>query len=176
MAASKKEHKFVLPTLVAGPGDVSRVLLELEQLEDFLREATLRKGGVGTKLPKTSRTLERLAEINDANLLQVTDRQRLQAFMQSLQQHAPVLHISFSSEPSAAFTAKIIDWLRANISKYVLVQIGLQPSIAAGCVVRTTNKSFDFSLRKNLTKSRGLLLDAIRHAGENTPVRTETKQ
>ena len=155
--------KFVLPALVVGPGDVNRVLLELEQLEEFLRAAALRKGGEGVKLPKTSRTLERLAELNDANLLQLADRQHLQAFLKSLQEHAPVLHISFASEPSAAFTAKIIEWLRANISKYVLVQVGMQPSIAAGCIVRTTNKSFDFSLRKNLDKSRSLLTDALKN-------------
>jgi hypothetical protein len=29
-----------------------------------------------------------------------------------------------------------------------LVRVGLQPNIGAGCVVRTTNKSFDFSLRR----------------------------
>ncbi len=164
MAHEPKEHKFTLPTLVTGPGDVSRVLLELDQLEDFLRSAALRKSGASVKLPKMSRTLERLAEINDANLLDAADRQRLQAFLTSLQQHAPVLHISFASEPSAVFTAKIIEWLRANISKYVLVQVGLQPSIAAGCIVRTTNKSFDFSLRKNLANSRGLLLEALKPA------------
>jgi F0F1-type ATP synthase delta subunit len=162
--AVAKERKFVLPPLITGPGDVSRALLELDQLEDFLRSAALRKNEQATKLPKMSRTLERLAEINDANLLADTDRQRLQAFLASLQQHAPVLHISFASEPSAAFTAKIVEWLRANISKYVLVQIGLQPSIAAGCVVRTTNKSFDFSLRKNLANNRGLLLEALKPA------------
>jgi F0F1-type ATP synthase delta subunit len=158
---AQEERKFLLPTLVAGPADVSHVLLELEQLEDFLRAASLRKGGESIKLPKTSRTLERLAELNDANLLAQADRQRLTIFLQSLQQHAPVLHISFAAEPSAAFTAKIVEWLRGNISQYVLVQIGLQPSIAAGCVVRTTSKSFDFSLRKYLSKNRSLLTQAI---------------
>jgi len=173
--ATAKEHKFALPPLITGPGDVSRTLLEIEQLEEYMRAAALRKNGTSTKLPKMSRTLERLAEINDANLLQAADRQRLQAFLGSLQQHAPVLHISFASEPSAAFTAKIIEWLRANISKYVLVQIGLQPSIAAGCIVRTTNKSFDFSLRKNLTKSRGLLLDSLKSAPEVVATPTEAQ-
>lgn len=171
----ERERTFVLPPLISGPGDVERTMLELEQLEEFLRAAALRKGGASTKLPKMSRTLERLAEINDANLLQVTDRQRLQAFLKSLQKHAPVLHISFASEPSAVFTAKIIEWLRANISKYVLVQVGLQPSIAAGCVVRTTNKSFDFSLRKHLLNNRGMLLDAIKTTGRDATMSTEAK-
>jgi F0F1-type ATP synthase delta subunit len=163
--AQKQEHTFVLPALITGPADVTRTLLEIEQLEDYLRQAAMRKGGDASKLPKTSRTLERLAELNEANLLQAADRQRLVAFLKSLQQHAPVLHVSFASEPSAAFTAKVVEWLRANISKYVLVQVGMQPSIAAGCIVRTTSRSFDFSLRKNLDNSRGLLLDALKNSG-----------
>jgi F0F1-type ATP synthase delta subunit len=169
------QKKFALPPLITGPGDVGRTLLELEQLEDFLRAAGLRKGGDGIRLPKMSRTLERLAELNDANLLQAAERQRLVAFLKSLQQHAPVLHISFASEPSAAFTAKIVEWLRANISQFVLVQIGLQPSIAAGCVVRTTNKSFDFSLRKNLAKNRNLLINALKSTSQDVVPSADSK-
>jgi F0F1-type ATP synthase delta subunit len=157
--------KFELPSLIVGPADVSRVHMELEQLEEYLHQAKLKK--VEAKLPRTSRTLDSLAEINDADLLKEADRQHLVAFIESLQQHAPVLHISFASEPSAAFTTKIVEWLRANISSFVLVQIGLQPSIAAGCVVRTSNKVFDLSLGRFLRAKRHLLTEALR------PERTE---
>jgi len=42
----------------------------------------------------------------------------------------------------------------------------LQPTIAAGCIVRTTNKYFDFSLRQDFTDKRELLLKQI--AGNET--------
>ena len=153
-------RKYALPTMVTGPADVSRLLLEMEALEEYMSSAAIRKKDA--KLPKTSRTLEVLADTNDADLSKQEDRHHLTALLESVQQHAPVLHISFASEPSAAFTAKIVTWLRANISQYVLVQIGLQPSIAAGCVVRTTNKVFDFSIRRYLKQHRTLLLDSFR--------------
>jgi F0F1-type ATP synthase delta subunit len=156
----KGKKKFVLPTLVVGPADVNRLLLEMETLEDFLGQAAF-KHKRSIKLPKTSRSLDALAELNEADLLQANDRAQLLAFLESLQQHAPVVHISFAAEPSAAFTIKIVGWMRANISSYVLVQVGLQPSIAAGCVVRTTNKVFDLSLGRFLRAQRHVLLEAL---------------
>src|SRR5438045_890129 len=110
-------RKFVLPLLVVGPADVKRLAMEMEALDEFLRQAELRSGNDGSdiKLPKTSRTMDSLAELNNADLLNGADRDQLKAFLNSLQNHAPVIHISFASEPSAAFTVKIVEWLRTNI-------------------------------------------------------------
>lgn len=158
------QRKYALPAMVTGPADVARLLLEMEALEEYLATATLRhktESSVEVKLPKMSRTLEALADINDVDLLQNDDRQHLAALLESVQQHAPVVHISFAAEPSAAFTAKIVAWFRGNISQYTLLQVGLQPTIAAGCVVRTTNKMFDFSLRRSLRDKRQLLVDSM---------------
>lgn len=165
-----QEKKFVLPTLVVGPADVNRLLLEMESLDDFLRQAEFRKSK-DVKLPRTSRTLDSLAELNDADLLQANDRLHLVAFLESLQQHAPVVHISFAAEPSAAFTVKIVEWMRANISAFVLVQIGLQPSIAAGCIVRTTNKVFDLSLGRFLRAERHVLLETLQKGRHSQPAK-----
>lgn len=151
---------FVLPTTITGPADVNRTLLELQQLEDYLRQAYIRKDG-SVKMPKTSLLVDSLAEANGSDLTDGDERERLIAFVLSLQQHAPVLHISFATEPSAMFTAHIVEWLRSNISNYVLVQVGLQPSIAAGCIIRSTNKLFDLSLRRHLRQKRSLMLDAM---------------
>jgi F0F1-type ATP synthase delta subunit len=154
-------RKFVLPTLVVGPADVKRLAMEMESLDEYLRQAFLRPGAADVKLPKTSRTLDSLAELNEADLLQAEDREQLKAFLSSLQSHAPVIHISFAAEPSAAFTGKIVEWMRANIAHYLLVQVGLQPSIAAGCVVRTTNRIFDLSLRQYLLEKRDILAESL---------------
>lgn len=164
--------KFVLPLTVVGPADVNRLQLELEALENYLRQQA--QAEQVSKLPKMSRMLESLAEHNAADLLQQADRDRLEAFLKALQQHAPTIHISFAAEPSAVFTQKVLTWLRGNISSYILLQIGLQPTIAAGCVVRTTNKIFDMSLRQYLSDSRHLLVEALHNlkAEEEAAART----
>ena len=52
-------------------------------------------------------------------------------------------------------------WLRREIHPLVLMTVGLQPNIGAGCIVRTTNKYFDFSLRQDFANKRDLLQAAL---------------
>lgn len=137
-----------LTSLLVSPSDLKRARRELEGLDDFLHQANLRQGGKTVKMPTVSRVIETLATDNKLNMLKKTERDQLMKFLTLLIQKAPVLHMSFASEPSGAFLNKLIMWLRANIHPQVMVSIGLQPSIAAGCIVRTANKQFDFSLRQ----------------------------
>ena len=154
--------EFILPTLIFGLVEVRRLKREIEALNDYLAQAAIRNAGeAGNLLPRVSRLLEALAAENHLNLLQSADRLALHDFLDGLIARAPVIHMSFASDPSAAFTARIVTWLRASINPYVLLQIGLQPTIAAGCMVRTTNRSFDFSLRHRFDESRQLLLQSL---------------
>lgn len=153
---------FSLPVTVFGPVEIRRLGRELDALEDYLAQAKLRESGrTQSKLPRTSQMLESLAEENRLNLLKYEDRKALAGFIKQLQEHAPVLHMSFASDPSAAFTVKIVAWLRQNIHKYALLRLGLQPTIAAGCMLRTRNKWFDFSLRHRFAESKKRLIDAL---------------
>ncbi len=154
-------RQFVLPTLIFGLPEVRRLKRELESLDDFLRQSTIRDPGRQPQLPRLSRLCEALAAENGLNLLQEADRQQLQAFLGSLEGQAPTLHISFAADPSSAFTAKIVTWLRTQIHPYALLQVGLQPTIAAGCIVRTANKEFDLSLGQEFIKHENLLLQAF---------------
>ncbi len=66
------------------------------------------------------------------------------------------MHISFAVEPDAKVIEAITKWFREEISPFVIIQFGIQPSIGVGCVVQTTNKLFDFSLRKHLSEKTDL--------------------
>jgi hypothetical protein len=74
------------------------------------------------------------------------------------------MHISFSADPSPVFTDKLMTWLRREIHPFVLLTVGLQPNIGAGCIVRTTNKQFDLSLRQDFKAKRDLLLEQLTKA------------
>lgn len=150
-----------LPVLVFGIVEVRRLKRELEALDEFIHQAEIRDSGKQASLPRVSRLLDALAGDNNLNLLQVETRNLLKDFLTSIEQTAPTITISFASDPSASFTAKIVTWLRGNIHPQALLQIGLQPTIAAGCVVRTANKSFDFSLRERFSEQRPMLLEAL---------------
>lgn len=139
-----------LTPLIASVSDLRRVRRELEALDEFLHAASLRQGGKEVKLPATSRLLEDVAADSGLSLLKKTDRDRLRKFLTLLIQKAPVIHMSFASEPSAKAMATLVDWLRTNIHPQIVVSVGIQPSIAAGCIVRTPNHQYDFSLRQAL--------------------------
>lgn len=156
------DFDLALPTLVFGIIEVRRLSRELEALEEYMHQAGLREAGERQDtLPRVSRLLDEISAANNLNLLQSDDRQKLADFLRQIAQTAPTVHISFASDPSAAFTVKIVGWLRQNMHPYTLVRLGLQPSIAAGCVLRTANKSFDFSLRHHFDEQRALLMQAL---------------
>lgn len=151
-----------LPLSVTSPIDVGRLLRELEAIDNYLMQFHLKSQDNQAKMPKTSKMMDQLLEINKLNLVEPTHRQQLIGFLQTTKDHAPVLHISFGSDPSPAFLEKLVTWLRREIHPNVLVTVGLQPNIGAGCLVRSTNKYFDFSLRENFTKNRELLMSKLR--------------
>lgn len=160
--AGLESADLTLPVSVVGPTDVVRLIRELESLDDAMLQLSLRKEGAPeAKLPKTSKLMDHLVHVNRLNLLKKTDREELKRFLGDVKKQAPVMHISFSADPPPSFLDKIMSWLRREIHPSVLLTIGLQPNIGAGCIVRTTNKQFDFSLRQDFAKKRDLLLERI---------------
>ena len=160
-SAAGKPRELLLPVTVTGHGDLGRLLRELELIDQTLLQLGLREGGTEVKMPTTSHLMDQIIEANKLNLLHKLDRAELEHFLTTIKEKSPVLHISFSADPSPAFIRKLMTWLRQEIHPLILLNIGLQPSIGAGCIVRTTNKQFDFSLREDFLNKRDLLLGQL---------------
>jgi hypothetical protein len=157
------EAKMIgLPISIVSPVDLGRVIRELEAIESFVSQAALRHEQVA--LPKMSEYLIQTIEVNKLDLLQAHDRKLLLQFLVSIRERAPRVHMSFSADPSPQFSQKLTHWLREQVHPLVLVTFGLQPNIGAGCVMRTTNKYFDFSLGASLNKNRDLVMKSLREA------------
>lgn len=160
-AAVSAPQNMALPVQISTPVDVGRLLREIQTLNETLLQLQLRKTGEQAALPKMSSPLDQLAQLNKLNVLQESDRRQLEKFLQSLKDTAPVVHVSFSADPSVPFMEKLISWLRREIDPMIIVTVGLQPAIGAGCVVRTTNRQFNFSLRENFKSKRDLLREQL---------------
>jgi F0F1-type ATP synthase delta subunit len=161
VAKAEPKAQMMLPPTVISRSDVGQLLRELESATEFLAQAAIREPGQTMKLPRASRLLEEVATLNGLNLLQSEDQKQLRSYLDGIKQHAPELHMSFATNPSPTFMQKLMSWLRKEISPQVLVNVGLQPTIAAGCVVRTPNHYFDFSLRKTMLQKKDLLATKI---------------
>jgi F0F1-type ATP synthase delta subunit len=158
--ATPEPKSMTLPFSVASPADVGRLMHELELIDNALLQHRL-KGGTEAKLTKTSRLMDQTVQFNKLNLLNQADRAHLKQFLDSIKRQAPVIHMSFSADPSPRFLEQLVTWLRKEIHPAVLLTIGLQPNIGAGCILRTTNKQFDFSLRQNFRRKRSLLVEQL---------------
>lgn len=161
MTKNNKGH-VILPQQLISSVDLSRITRELEALDDSLHQANLRKPGQPTKLSRSSLTLEDLARLNDVSVLDTAQRSQFIKLLHALYEHSPRIRMSLASEPSGTFVQKITVWLRANIHPTLLLEIGLQPTLSAGCSVRTYNKVFDMSLRHRFEENRNLLIKKIK--------------
>lgn len=150
-----------LPVAVTSLVDVGRLLRELEAIDNALLQLGLRTGGEAVKMPRTSHLMDQTVQLNKLNLLQQEDREALRVFLEAVRRESPLLHMSFSADPPPAFIEKLMVWLRREIHPVLLLTIGVQPTIGAGCIVRSTNKYFDFSLRQDFAKKRELLREAL---------------
>jgi F0F1-type ATP synthase delta subunit len=150
-----------LSTNIVSQVDVARILREIKNLDDFFIATKARPAGTQLRLPKLTHLLDQLAKENNLNLLEEEHRKVLKKELDQIIGNAPLLHISFAAEPSTKALEKILIWFRANIHPQALLQVGLQPTIAAGCVVRTANKVFDMSLREHLIQQQKFLAQLI---------------
>jgi F0F1-type ATP synthase delta subunit len=171
-----EQSELQLPMSIVGYSDVGHLLTEAEAVDNFLRQAAIRETGTPMQLPKTSKLLDELVSVNQLNLLDAHDRNMLLNLLKAVRAKAPVIHMSFNNDPSPIFLQNLITWMRQQLHPFVLLQIGLNPSIGAGCVLRTTNRFFDFSLRHQFTEQRELLIRKLREgsANETSPVTPDT--
>lgn len=156
--------EFKLPLSVVTQADIARIVREINSLNDFFVSTKLRESGSPMQPARLTRVLDQISKDNQINLLEEDQRNKLAENLEKIIEKAPLLHVSFATEPSAIAVEKILDWLRQNIHPYALVQVGLQPTIAAGIILRSGNKVFDLSLRENLKKQQSYLAKLIEGA------------
>lgn len=149
-----------LPLSLASRQDLTHVHRELRVFLDMVTQSILRHDNP-IQYPSISVTLRALATENQLDLRDEETCKRLLAELDKLKIDAPMLHISFPIDPSAEVIKRLITWLREEIDPRIIIQIGLQPTIAAGIVLRTPNHQFDFSLRQHLYKNRAKLREAL---------------
>lgn len=162
--AISRRNTFMLPLGLVGPADVNRLVRECLTLSELLDAARRPAPPIASEsaLGQLLRQY-RLSPASARDLEQVARR------LDVLRQKAPLIHIAFGAEPSARFINSLLTWLRQELHPQLLLQIGLQPNMGAGCVVHTTNRYFDFSLRQRFDDRRAQLIAMIKEAPQSLP-------
>lgn len=151
-----------VPASIITMHDIGRLQRELATIQAFFANAAARKAGGSISLPATSTQLENIAKQYSCNLLQAQDRDRLDKELVHIRELARPVDVSFAGIPSPLFLQKIVTWFRNNVDMDIVLNVGHEPSIASGCVVRTPRKIYDLSLGRKFANQRQVLLDAIR--------------
>jgi DNA mismatch repair ATPase MutS len=155
------EANLKLPDSINSISEINQLINELEDIEEFFLKMKAKSSLSQVDIPKTSVNLDELAKINNLNLMKSESRTNLKLFLHFLRTKAPSIHLSFGSLPESLFLSKLANWFRSEVNPYVLISVGLQPNIGAGFKIRTTNKYYDFSLRKYLIANKQTLVDAL---------------
>ena len=144
---------------IASKADVTRLYRELDLYCTQEIQNKIRQDKNQTTV--VSDQLKEFALQNSIDLSNKTDCDLLLKALSIFKDKLIVVHISFPVEPSLNCVHKLVVWFRQNIDPSIVVQVGLQPSIAAGIIVRTPSKQFDFSLRRHLYEQSNKLQEAL---------------
>lgn len=160
-----------LPETIATKADLVNVLRNLEDVLDTYRENSIRSDE-GVDFTAQTDVSSNLAALVQENQLAVDVRtlNALQTWLNQLKDRAPVVRFTLASDPTPEFLGRIVSWLRQASGQFVLVRFGIQPSIAAGCIMYTPAHHYDFSLRSKILKSGSILIKYV--SGDNAPTMT----
>lgn len=160
MAADNSALNLSLPIQVVSLSDVSRLEREIESINDFFEKSSI-QGADAKNIPQISLSMRSIIEDNNLNIIDKVDRKKLTDFIVGLKTSAQIVNISFAVEPKPEILMKLLQWFRTNAGPNVLLRVGLQPNIAAGCIVRTQNKYFDLSFKHQFSESKSKLAQAL---------------
>ena len=143
-----------LPMVIATKADLVNVLRNLEEVLDTYVENSVRSQE-GVDFISRSDVSSNLAALVQANQLkvEVATLKALQTWLTRLKDHAPMVRFTFASDPTPEFLGQIVSWLRQSSGQFVLIRYGIQPAIAAGCLLYTPAHRYDFSLRSKILKN-----------------------
>lgn len=163
---SKTYTEFVLPAGVVSKVDLSRLIREVEWIDNEMTTATVRaKTGVEQAAqPATSATLGEFLSQNGLVLGTGRERSELIAQLHLLKDKIPVIHMTFAVVADQESLQELTAWVRSSIHPQAVISVGLQPALVAGVYLRTPNQVHDLSLRAMLKGSHDVLVKELEAA------------
>lgn len=159
----KTHDNFILPINVVTKIDISRLVSEVERVDNAMTAAAVRakKGAEQQTLPVLSEQLDEFLRQNSLKLDVSSERSVIIKELRLLKDKAPVLHMTFAVTADTDSLQKLTQWVRESIHPQAVIAVGLQPALVAGVYLRTPNHVHDFSMRGALEGRHGLLVEEL---------------
>lgn len=151
-----------LPNSIATKADLVAVLSNVDVVLDaYVQNSVREEEGVDFKdRPDVASNLALLVSENNLQV-SIDTLTALKKWLTHLKDHAPVVRFTFAADPNPEFLGKLVTWLRSESEQFVLIRYGVQPTIAAGCLLYTPARQYDFSLRRHLIKSQKVFSEVL---------------
>ena len=155
----KPDSEIASPLLIEG------LINRLEDWRDQLRQGEIKRR---LKLKAPDQVDQRLVkELRQLHIqVELTDIDQVETAIKVIQEWlktAPIVHLTFSTPPSSVIQSKIIDCLHKEIDASVLADFRVDNQVAAGFLLRTKNRMFDFSANGLLWQHRGQIGELVKH-------------
>lgn len=161
--AVQSPAELALPVSLATKADLSRLISELERVDNEVTTASVRaKSGINehTKISLSDQMVDFLhqnaLELNDGRV-----RTELLKQLRQIKDTAPVIHMTFAATPEPEDLLQLTQWVRTEIHRQAIISIGLQPGLIAGVYLRTPNHVHDLSLRALFKDRRSSLVKEL---------------
>lgn len=160
----KTHADFSLPPSIVTKIDVSRLVSELESVDNQLTAMAVRAKTTRPPLQTQPVMSDQLIEFLKQNKLELgagRERRLLIQQLRLLKDKVSVIHMTFAVTADRESLSQLVHWLRSSIHKQAVISVGLQPALVAGVYMRTPNHVHDLSLRAALANSHEALVKEL---------------
>ena len=171
--AARETSAYVLPPALITRTDLSRLVREVEDLDNELGGQKARNhatGQQGYRMPAISQGLGDFTELNKIDLTDDQARMELRRQLKRIKEKAPVIHLTFAVEADLPTLRQLAEYVRKEFHPQALLQTGLQPALVGGVYMRTPNRAYDFSIRAKLAENRDVIQQDIDQLLYSIPV------
>lgn len=164
-----KHDSFTLPASIVSKVDVSRLVDEVERVNNDMTAAGVRKGKhhehskdeQSMAMPTLSDQLASFLKENEFELENSNDRAHIIKELRLLKNKVPVVNLTFAVTADRESLQQLVAWFRSEAHPQTVLSVSLQPALIAGVYVRTPNQIHDMSMRTKLKAGRTVLLKEL---------------
>ena len=158
--------EFELPEVVYSPQLLEMVIFELDQYNEWYREAKVKaKIGVKTDVQEPNHSQETLLVIKAWQLAHGEKEESLIQLLEVLRVlKLPIIHVTLAALPNHLQRAQLVRWFQQLATPRPLLLFSADRTLGGGVIVRTPNHIYDWSFRQKLDEARANLGKVVANA------------
>lgn len=155
-----------LPPSIGGLRELRRAIRELEAAENALVSGQIKnKAGLAPASLELPKLAEELLTLNKLEVRSSADLAGLRKALDQMSGTSPRCKFIFAGDVDAPFLARLVSWMRDNVSPQLLVDVTVSPPIAGGFILETPVRRYDFSWRRLFDTQGSRFADLLRGSG-----------